>query len=109
MDNVRQDAKKGDSEVYTNTTERHPQPKPTIFLWQLLMMTLSHFHCSYVTLIFSLGYPFPIFLQFPNYFCFSTPCEFSRGNNVSHSALFWYHDEWSKSVPVDCGLEIKNK
>lgn len=26
-----------------------------------------------------------------------------------HSTLFWYHDEWGESVPVDCGLEIKNK
>lgn len=26
-----------------------------------------------------------------------------------HSTLFWYRDEWGESVPVDCGLEIKNK
>lgn len=91
-------------------TKTHKQHKPTngrnekMFVWQMLIFIV---HVS--PRFFSQRYPFSIFFQFPNYFCSFTPCEFGRGNNASHGALFWYHDEWGDSVPVDCGLEIKNK
>lgn len=64
------------------------------FLWQLLMMTLSH--------------QLSILPFHPTTFV-PLPCVSPAEETMYHSTLFWYRDEWGESVPVDCGLEIKNK
>lgn len=107
--------------VYTNTftctsvcihTPKHlNQPMGVIkhvFLRQLLALTFSHFYCPSVSyILFSV-----IHSSSPSNSSITfvpLPCVSSAEETMYHSTLFWYHDEWGESVPVDCGLEIKNK
>lgn len=83
--------------------------QPVGIIQRLPAMTRYHFHCPSVSSIFTLSYPLSFSLHLHQLPLFLLPSVGSAEETMYLGTLFGYHDKWRESVPVDCGLEIKNK